>query len=146
MDEAVSARLLTGPRSLATPAKRRLGALAWAPACALAACALALAPARAQTLDDPTRPPAALLAPAADAGAPAVASKPVLQSVLLGRGQDGRRVAVIDGQIVRVGGAVGGYVLASVGATEAVLVRGKEREVLKLYPSSAEPAAAVPQR
>ena len=123
MDEAVIARL--------------------ALACLLAASACA----RAQALDDPTRPPAALQAPAgADSAAPAGPVRPLLQSVLLGRGQGGRRVAVIDGQTVRVGEKIHGAVLASVSDTGAVLARGKQREVLKLYPSSVAPAAAVPQR
>ena len=123
MDEAVNARLLL--------------------ACLLAACAGA----RAQALEDPTRPPAAMLSPAAPgSAAPAEPARPVLQSVLLGRAKDGRRVAVIDGQTVRVGEKIHGAVLASVSDTDAVLLRGKQREVLKLYPSSVAPAAAVPQR
>lgn len=156
MDEAVSARSPVAAGALAR-AKAfacaglpgRAGVLTCMLACAWAcACALALAgaPARAQTLDDPTRPPAALQALASDTGEAPAPSRPQLQSVLLARGQGGRRVAVIDGQTVRVGDKVHGYVLASVGDAEAVLVRGKEREVLKLYPSSVAPAAAPSQR
>jgi MSHA biogenesis protein MshK len=134
MDEAVIARV--------APTVRRGRLLA----VGAFACACALVPARAQVLDDPTRPPAALQALSADTGEAPAPTRPVLQSVLLARGQGGRRVAVIDGQTVRVGEKVHGYVLASVGNAEAVLVRGKEREVLKLYPSSVAPAAAPSPR
>lgn len=101
---------------------------------ALIGAVLLYASAGAQTLPDPTRPPATLYAPAgASAAAPAV---PQLQSVLVAQG---RRVAVIDGETYRVGDQYKGRRLAAVGDTEVVLVRGKERQVLKLFPAPAAP-------
>lgn len=122
MDRTLTARRLSR-RSL-----RR-----WAPALMLAmACASAAA--QAQALPDPTRPPAALWAPA-DA-APAAPSRPQLQSVLISNKPGGRRVAVIDGQVVRVGSKVGGAVVTEIRDTAVLLRRGKSQETFTLYPSS----------
>ncbi|PHV31585.1 MSHA biogenesis protein MshK [Janthinobacterium sp. BJB312] len=90
--------------------------------------------AQAQALDDPTRPPAALWAPASTA--PAVAARPQLQSVLISTQPGGRRLAVIDGQTVRVGSKVGGAVVTEIRDTAVLLRRGKSLETFKLYPSS----------
>ncbi|MES2150477.1 MAG: MSHA biogenesis protein MshK [Pseudomonadota bacterium] len=111
----------------------------------LLACAVLLAawPAlQAQGLPDPTRPPAALLAPS---GAQVLAgpARPQLQSVLLGRGAGARRIAVIDGQMLRQGEQFKGYHLESITDTAAVLVQGKEKLVLKLYPSASAKAGAA---
>lgn len=103
----------------------------WAPPLMLA---LAWPGAQAQALADPTRPPAALWAPA-DA-APALPSRPQLQSVLISRQPGGRRVAVIDGQVVRVGSKVGGAVVTEIRDTAVLLRRGKSQETFTLYPSS----------
>jgi len=100
------------------------------------ACAATLAAATnaplAQALVDPTRPPTA---PAASAStlpdAPAATAPSRLQSVLISQG---RRVAVIDGVQVPVGGTVGQATLVRLTETEAVLRRGTETEVLKLLP------------
>lgn len=90
-------------------------------------------PLQAQELSDPTRPPAeAMLAQGAAPPAPSAPKRPQLQSVLVGKGQGGREVAVIDGQVVRRGEKVNGAVLVSVSAGEAVLRRGQHTEVLKL--------------
>lgn len=89
--------------------------------------------AQAQQLNDPTRPPAALWAPAASEAAPRTPARPQLQSVLISNG--GRRVAVIDGQVVRQGGKVGGAVVVEIRDTTVVLRHGKSLETLKLYPS-----------
>ncbi len=56
------------------------------------------ASAGAQVLMDPTRPPAAL---AATGGEALVTSGPVLQSVMLSQG---RKVAMISGEMVTLGG------------------------------------------
>lgn len=120
MDRTLTARRLSR-RSL-----RR-----WAPALMLA---MACASAAAQALPDPTRPPAALWAPA-DA-APAAPSRPQLQSVLISNKPGGRRVAVIDGQVVRVGSKVGGAVVTEIRDTAVLLRRGKSQETFTLYPSS----------
>jgi MSHA biogenesis protein MshK len=92
----------------------------------------------AQGLQDPTRPPAQLDARAGSAGA--AANGPQLQSVLIAPGAGGRRVAVIDGETVRLGEAFRGARVARMTQDEVELVRGRERQVLKLEPSA--PAAA----
>ena len=87
--------------------------------------------ANAQALQDPTRPPAAAMAASA---APAAASNaPRLQSILVGRETGGRRLAVIDGETVRLGEQFHGARVARIGDNEVELVRGKERQVLRLY-------------
>ena len=121
MDEAVSARTIK--------------------AC-LAACALCAASAQAQTLEDPTRPPAMLM-PGASAGAVAAGSGPQLQSVLIARQDGGRHVAVIDGQTLRLGDSYKGAQLIQMSETEVVLQRGSERQVLKLFPAPHKAAPAA---
>jgi MSHA biogenesis protein MshK len=104
------------------------------------ACSAAMAgPATAQSqgLTDPTRPPAALAAAgtgAASDGEPAAPAAPQLQSILVSREAGGRRVAVINGELVKPGMKVGDAVVERVGETEVVLRRGKARETLKLFP------------
>lgn len=102
----------------------------------LAACAL---PAAAQSLRDPTRPPAAMMQGAsAAAGASAPASTgPQLQSILIAREPGGRHVAVIDGDTVRLGETYKGARVTRMSANEVELVRGRERRVLKLNPNAA---------
>ena len=84
--------------------------------------------AQAQALRDPTRP-------SGDSGfqgeeaAPAAASR--LQSVLI---SSGRRIAVISGQAVPLGGMFGDAQVVKITETEVVLKKGGETEVLKLYP------------
>lgn len=51
-----------------------------------------------------------------------------LQSVLISRG---RKVAVIDGMTVALGGAVGDATLVAIRESEVVLQKGAERETLK---------------
>ena len=110
----------------------------------LAALALALTDAGAQTLVDPTRP-AAILGARADAGA-AADGLPRLQSVLISPGQGGRQIAVIDGETVRLGERFKGARLARMTQTEVELVRGRERQVLRLdAPATAQGGAAVQQ-
>lgn len=101
----------------------------------------------AQALSDPTRPPAQLTPVPLSAGASASeligSTRPTLQSVLIARAPGGRRVAVIDGQTVRLGEKFKGAVLAGVSDNQAVLRRGSERQVLRLYPSLA-PSPGTP--
>ena len=106
----------------------------------LAAGASALAV--AQNLEDPTRPPA-ILAPADPhaAAAPAADSAPRLQSVLIGRGPGARHVAVIDGVTVRQGEKFRGARLERVSETEVELVKGAQRQILKLFPAEAHDAS-----
>ena len=95
----------------------------------------------AQALSDPTRPPAQLTPAPLSAGVSvpeALGSiRPTLQSVLIARAPGGRKVAVIDGQTVRLGEKFKGAVLAGVSDNQAVLRRGSERQVLRLYPAPA---------
>lgn len=88
---------------------------------------LAQACAHAQSLQDPTRPPAlaAVDGAAANAG-------PQLQSVLISRQPGGRHIAVIDGETLRLGESYKGARVARITASSVELVRGKERQVLSL--------------
>lgn len=91
-------------------------------------------------LADPTRPPPEalqLMAPGAVPPAPSAPREPVLQSVLVGKGHEGREVAVIDGEIVRKGQMFHGAVLEEVGTNVAVLRRGNKTETLILFPLAA---------
>ena len=94
---------------------------------ALVVLALPLA-ARAQ-LADPTRPPAGILEAASEAG---VAAGPVLQSVLIPL--NGRPLAVIDGQQVRLGERYGESRLVKLTEREAVLDGPNGSERLRLTP------------
>ena len=149
MDDAVSAHVVgnaaagfhvVAEHRLALP-RRRLRAGVMALATLITASAAAQTPAgrtaSASGLPDPTRPPAAIYQPSGTATVES--SAPRLQSVLVAPG-GGRRVAVINGQTLRVGDKFQGAVLTSVTDTEAVLVQGRQRQVLKLSPSEPSPA------
>ncbi len=82
----------------------------------------------AQGLADPTRPPASL---AAAAGSVAATGGPVLQSVMM---SPGRKVAMISGQLVALGGPYGTARLVRLTDSEAELRDGTETIVLSLYP------------
>ena len=92
-----------------------------------------------QSLQDPTRPPPEAMHAVAPGVAPVPAGprKPVLQSVLVGKGYAGREVAVIDGQVVRKGEKFQDAVLEEVGTNVAVLRRGDKTETLVLFPLAA---------
>lgn len=109
-----------------------------------AAAVLLAARTHAQDLQDPTRPPARLLAGAA--GAAAVSNEPQLQSVLIAREPGGRRVAVIDGETVRLGETFRGARVVRMTQSEVELMRGRERRVLKLNAAPAAEAASPVQR
>jgi MSHA biogenesis protein MshK len=113
MDEAV----------ITTTTRRAVGA-------ALFACLLC-GVAGAQGLQDPTKPPAAATPVAA--GPIAASAGPQLQSILIAREAGGRHVAVIDGETVRLGERFHGAKVARIGENEVELVRGTERQVLRLY-------------
>jgi MSHA biogenesis protein MshK len=100
--------------------------------------------AQAQALQDPTRPPAAAMAVASGAAPAAASSAPRLQSILVGREAGGRRLAVIDGETVRLGEQFHGAKVARIGDNEVELVRGSERQVLRLY--ALEAAGITPAR
>ncbi len=101
-------------------------------ACAVAlGMLLASAQAAAQKgLADPTRPPIMTLAPQVTSAAEALG--PELQSVLI---SPARRIAVINGESVALGGKIGEATLVRVTESEAVLKQGSDMRVLKLYPS-----------
>jgi len=86
-------------------------------------------PASAQALLDPTRPPAGIGQAASDAAA---SSGPRLQSILISPRAGGRHVAIIDGDTVRLGDTWKGARVAAMSRNEVVLVRGAERQVLRL--------------
>ncbi|MBX9963616.1 MAG: MSHA biogenesis protein MshK [Burkholderiales bacterium] len=87
----------------------------------------------AETLPDPTRPPAFLFAPADGDGPPAEASGGlVLQSVLIA---PNRRSAIIGGRTLSVGDRLGDFTLVRVSEGE-VQLRGPEgARTLKLFPA-----------
>ena len=62
-----------------------------------------------------------------------------MQSVLIARHAGGRHVAVIDGQTVRLGEQFRGARVARMTQNEVVLVKGKERRVLRLFPRAPAP-------
>lgn len=98
----------------------------------LAVGCLALASATAAAigagLPDPMRPPPVL--GAADGGAVDVAL-PVLQSVML---SPSRKMAIISGQAVALGGSYQGARLVKINESEVVLRNGSEVQTLKLFP------------
>lgn len=104
----------------------------------VAACTLAAAGACAQALQDPTRPPASLVANAkGGAGGAAALEGPRLQSILIARTPGGRHVAVIDGAMVRLGDSVKGARVERMTQSEVVLSKGGKKQVLKLFPATA---------
>jgi MSHA biogenesis protein MshK len=111
-----------------TPAK----AVKAVKAAALALLCAAGVHAHAQALQDPTRPPAAAALGRAGGQAP-VDNAPRLQSILVARETGGRRLAVIDGETVRLGEQFHGARVARIGDNEVELVRGGQRQVLRLY-------------
>lgn len=102
---------------------RRLASLA-----ASLALAVAAASANSASLPDPTRPPPAL---AAADGAVAASALPVLQSVML---SPSRKVAIISGQAVALGGTYQGARLVRITESEVALRNGSEVQILKLFP------------
>ncbi|PWB49921.1 MAG: MSHA biogenesis protein MshK [Nitrosomonadales bacterium] len=82
-----------------------------------------------EALPDPTRPP--VEAGVETAGAAAVASGPVLQSVMI---RPGRRTAVISGQLLAEGERFGGARLVRISEGEVVLAGPEGRQTLKLFP------------
>jgi len=91
----------------------------------------------AQALTDPTRPPTEPL-PSDAAAAPADASKPRLQTILI---SPTRKLAVIDGQTVALGQRFGDARLVSISETAVVLKRGDRAETLRLLPGELEKSA-----
>jgi hypothetical protein len=108
----------------------------------LTALLLVTGAASAQSLGDPTQPPAILAAPVAsgagqEARDPSEPAALQLQSILVSREAGGRRVAVINGEVVRAGARIGDAVVVNVGETTVVVRRGHHRETLRLFPATA---------
>lgn len=91
----------------------------------------AMAGARAQALIDPTRPPSAPIGGSAAVQEEITGTQ--LQGILF---SSGRKVAVINGIMVPLGGMVGEAKLVGISETQVVLKKGDETEVLKLFPSA----------
>jgi MSHA biogenesis protein MshK len=88
---------------------------------------------KAESLKDPTRPPAELTRAVADSGSAAAnAAAPVLQSVLI---SPGRTVAIISGQAVRLGERYGDARVVRITEREVTLRSGKDVQTLKLFPN-----------
>jgi MSHA biogenesis protein MshK len=102
------------------------GAATWALSAVLA---LMPAIAAAQLLKDPMRPPAGYAE--GDPEAAAVVGGPVLQSVMI---SPTRRAAIINGEVVQLGGRYGNAVLIKVAEHEVMLQSGDETQVLKMHP------------
>jgi MSHA biogenesis protein MshK len=96
-------------------------------ACLLGVLLAGAAAAQSAPLSDPTRPPSAA-EPVGEAAAPA---GPRLQSVLI---SPARRVAVIDGRTVGLGGKFGAATLEAVTESAVVLKYPDRRETLRLNP------------
>jgi MSHA biogenesis protein MshK len=93
-----------------------------------------LFPLHAENLPDPTRPPASIFAHASRTwtGHKGVAkSSSGLRSIII---SETRRAAIIDGKTVELGGRLGKARLVEVNPGSVVLLRGKHRQVLTLFP------------
>ena len=94
--------------------------------------------ASAETLVDPTRPPA-LIATEQPGSVPA---GPMLQSVLI---SPKRKEAIIAGKTVRVGDKFGEARVIKISENEVVLRNGSEMQTLKLFPDvEKKPVTALP--
>ena len=85
-------------------------------------------PARAENLPDPTRPPSEFEAAAGGAVAP---SGPMLQTVLISPRQ---KVAIINGETVKLGGMYGSARVVKISESGVVLNEGGSLQTLKLFP------------
>ena len=91
-------------------------------------CAVAQAGARAQSMNDPMRPPDA---PGGATAQGRAAAGFGLQAVIT---SPQRKLAVIDGLVVPLGSRVRGATLAGVSDSVAVLRKNGERDVLLMHP------------
>jgi len=91
----------------------------------------AVAPsATAEALADPMRPPGSL-GLGQEPNSQVADSGPVLQSVLV---SSGRKVAVISGQAVNIGGKFGDSRVIKITESEVTLLNGKNLQTIKLFP------------
>ena len=84
---------------------------------------------RSQVLNDPTRPPPGVYSN--EAAGSAVASAPVLQSVMISPTE---RSAIIAGKTVKVGGTYGDARIIKISEGEVVLRSASGTETLRMYP------------
>lgn len=100
----------------------------------LAAAVAALLPLAcgAQIFADPMRPPAEFLQPVPEGRQEVVASRPVLQSILF---SDQRRMAMINGEMVKVGDKVGPAVVAKITEEAVVLRVDGKLETIRMFPN-----------
>ena len=83
-------------------------------------------------LADPTRPPSEVIQPSPAAGVGPVATG--LQSII--RRREGRPTALINGEVVELGGRVGEAQLVEIGEDAVVLLGPQGRETLRLMPAA----------
>jgi hypothetical protein len=95
----------------------------------------------AESLPDPTRPP--VEAGVESPGTQAVASGPVLQSVMI---RPGRRTAVISGQLLAEGERFGDARLVRISEGEVVLAGPEGRQTLRLFPGVEKHFSRPPQQ
>ena len=106
----------------------------------LAAFALVLpSGAYAEEIPDPMRPPLSF----GQAQFDETPAGPVLQSVLISAT---RRIAIVSGKTVKVGDKVGDAQVLAINENEVILKSGKNRQVLKLFPTLRDLAPAKPER
>lgn len=96
----------------------------------------AAADALPRPLSDPTRPPS--MSPETGEAQP---QETRLQSILI---SPGRKLAVIDGKTVPLGGRVGDATLVAIGVAEVTLRRGQQLETLHLFPALKDRASSRP--
>jgi MSHA biogenesis protein MshK len=116
----------------------RLSALCFAAVVSLTASPV-LAQAGLAGLSDPTRPPTS--AASQDEGATPDAAR--VQSILI---SPGRKVAVIDGQTVALGGRYGDATLVKIGVAEVTLKRGAQYETLHMFAGLGKDSGARAQQ
>lgn len=110
---------------------------------AVVACAVGIvlvltsAIALAQAMTDPTRPATGY----ADTDAGIAPGGPVLQSVMI---TPTLRTAIINGEMVKLGGKFGGARLVKITESEVVLKEAGESQILKLYPGVEKRAVEKP--
>ena len=85
----------------------------------------------AQIASDPTRPPGSIATGETDVGGDPAGGGPVLQSVMI---SPTSKAAIINGEMVKLGGKYGDAVLVKVAEHEVVLKSGDTTQVLKMYP------------
>ncbi len=106
---------------------------------------MAAGAASAQEIIDPTIPPKAAIPASQEpqANVVQVSNEPMLQSILIAKKPHGRRMAMIDGILVKVGDKVRDSVVEMIGDNTVMLKEGKTTKVLKLYGSPKGSAPAL---